>query len=100
MFDDDTLYLAGDPVLLVLGRPSTLSHWRSEGRGPAFIKLGSRVAYRGSELNAWLAAQTVRPTVPRANGIADTGNPAMRNSNPRGRRGAPDVKQTRSREGI
>ena len=69
MFDDDTLYLAGDPALLKLGRPSTLAHWRSEGRGPAFIKLGSRVAYRGSELNAWLAAQTVRPTVPRANGI-------------------------------
>ena len=100
MFDDDTLYLAGDPALLKLGRPSTLAHWRSEGRGPAFIKLGSRVAYRGSELNAWLAAQTVRPTAPRANGIAETGNPAMRNGDPRGRRGAPDVKKTRSREGI
>ena len=62
MFDDDRLYLAGDPALLVLGRPSTLAHWRSEGRGPAFIKLGSRVAYRGCDLNEWLAAQTVRPT--------------------------------------
>ena len=30
MFDDDKLYLAGDPALLVLGRPSTLAHWRSE----------------------------------------------------------------------
>ena len=29
MFDDDKLYLAGDPALLVLGRPSTLAHWRS-----------------------------------------------------------------------
>ncbi len=62
MFDDDTLYLAGDPALLKLGRPSTLAHWRSEGRGPAFIKLGSRVAYRGSDLKEWLQAQTVRPT--------------------------------------
>ena len=62
VFEDHKLYLAGDPALLVLGRPSTLAHWRSEGRGPAFIKLGSRVAYRGSDLNAWLAAQTVRPT--------------------------------------
>ena len=34
----------------------------SEGRGPAFIKLGSRVAYRGSDLNAWLATRSVRPT--------------------------------------
>ena len=62
MFDDDKLYLAGDPALLVLGRPSTLAHWRSEGRGPAYLKLGSRVAYRGSELNRWLGARTVRPT--------------------------------------
>ena len=62
MFDDDKLYLAGDPALLVLGRPSTLAHWRSEGRGPAYLKLGSRVGYRGSDLNAWLAAHTVRPT--------------------------------------
>ena len=62
MFDDDRLYLAGDPALLVLGRPSTLAHWRSEGRGPAYIKLGWRVAYRGSDLNAWIAARTIRPT--------------------------------------
>ena len=62
MFDDHKLYLAGDPALLVLGRPSTLAHWRSEGRGPAFIKLGARVAYRGSDLNQWLALRTVRPT--------------------------------------
>ena len=61
VFDDGTLYLAGDPALLVLGRPSTLAHWRSEGRGPAFIKLGSRVAYRGSDLNAWLDTRTIRP---------------------------------------
>ena len=62
MFDNDRLYLAGDPALLVLGRPSTLAHWRCEGRGPAYIKIGPRVAYRGSDLNQWLEAQTVRPT--------------------------------------
>ena len=33
MFDDDTLYLAGDPALLELGRPSTLAHWRMRGSG-------------------------------------------------------------------
>ena len=62
MFDNDRLYLAGDPALLALGRPSTLAHWRCEGRGPAYIKIGPRVAYRGSDLNQWLEAQTVRPT--------------------------------------
>ena len=62
VFDDQKLYLAGDPALLVLGRPSTLAHWRSEGRGPAFVKLGGRVAYYGSDLNRWVETRTVRPT--------------------------------------
>ena len=62
MFDDDKLYPARDPALRKLGSPSTLAHWRTEGRGPAFIKLGARVAYRGSDLNQWLASRTVRPT--------------------------------------
>ena len=61
MFDDNRLYLAGDPALLVLGRPSTLAHWRCEGRGPAYVKLGSRVAYFGLHLNEWVKDQVVRP---------------------------------------
>ena len=40
---------------------STLAHWRSEGRGPAYVKLGSRVAYSGRALNEWLAARTIQP---------------------------------------
>lgn len=61
MFDDNRLYLAGDPALLALGRPSTLAHWRCEGRGPAYVKLGSRVAYLGLHLNEWVKRQVVRP---------------------------------------
>ena len=62
MYDPDKLYLADDPVLAVLGSYSTLATWRHEGRGPAFIKIsGKRVAYRGSDLNAWLEARVVVP---------------------------------------
>ena len=61
MFDDDKLYLTSDPALQALGPYSTLAHWRSEGRGPKFIKLGSKVAYRGRDLNEWLAERTVEP---------------------------------------
>ena len=61
MFDDSTLYLTDDPKLLALSRASTWAHWRSEGRGPAYVKIGSRVAYRGSDLNAWLAQRTIQP---------------------------------------
>ena len=61
MFDDNKLYLTDDPALRVLGPYSTLAHWRSEGRGPAYVKIGSRVAYSGRALNEWLAARTVQP---------------------------------------
>ena len=61
MFDDDKLYLTSDPALKAIGPYSTLAHWRSEGRGPKFVKLGSKVAYRGSDLNEWLASRTVEP---------------------------------------
>ena len=61
MFQDDKLYLTSDPALKAIGPYSTLAHWRSEGRGPKFIKLGSKVAYRGSDLNEWLESRTVAP---------------------------------------
>ncbi len=62
MFDNGKLYFTDDDALEVLGKPSTLAHWRSGGRSPGFIKLGSRVAYSGSALNAWLRSRTVQPT--------------------------------------
>lgn len=61
MFDETKLYMANAPALDVLGTPSTQAHWRAEGRGPAFIKLGRRVAYKGADLNAWIESRTVRP---------------------------------------
>ena len=61
MFDADRLYFNGDTELAALSPYSTLAHWRSEGRGPAFIKVGWRVAYRGADLNDWLASRTVQP---------------------------------------
>lgn len=59
MFDADKLYFTDDDALLILGPYSTLAHWRSEGRGPAFIKVGARVAYLGRDLNRWLLARRV-----------------------------------------
>ena len=73
MFEDRKLYLTDDPALLVLGRPLTLAHWRSEGRGPVYIKMSGRVAYRGSDLNEWLDARRVRPTDDSRRGVDPTG---------------------------
>lgn len=42
-------------------RPQTLAKYASARRGPPFSKLGTRVIYAKSALDAWVAAHTVRP---------------------------------------
>jgi len=36
---------------------ATIRYWRWQGRGPKSTKLGRRVVYRRSDVDAWLAAQ-------------------------------------------
>ena len=63
MFENDRLYFTDDPQIKLLAPYSTMAHWRSEGRGPAYIRVGGKkVAYLGKDLNAWLAAKRVEPT--------------------------------------
>ena len=64
MFEEGKLYFTGDPALKALAPYSTMAHWRSEGRGPRYVKIGWRVGYRGSDLNDWLEKQTVSPGEP------------------------------------
>ena len=59
MYDENRFYFASDPKVLALACYSTMAHWRCEGRGPSFFKFGNRVAYSGSDLNAWLDRQRV-----------------------------------------
>ncbi len=40
----------------------TLERHRVAGTGPAFVKLGGRVAYRSSDLMAWAASNTFYST--------------------------------------
>ena len=45
-----------------LDNPNTLAVWASTGRyGLPFIKIGRKVFYRRSDLDAFLEKQTVRP---------------------------------------
>ena len=39
----------------------TLQDWRNKGIGPAYTKLGGRVAYDVADLDAFLAARRVEP---------------------------------------
>jgi predicted site-specific integrase-resolvase len=41
--------------------PETLKDWRRQGIGPAYCRIGNRVRYRISDLEAWLAEHAVTP---------------------------------------
>lgn len=41
-------------------KPTALTKWRYEKRGPAYVKSGSRVVYLKADLDAWLAAGRIR----------------------------------------
>lgn len=38
--------------------PQTLAGWRSEGKGPAFTKLGKTVFYRRGDVKRWVGRST------------------------------------------
>jgi len=62
LFEDDRFYVLGDTELEILGDRDKLAQWRHKGAGPAYYKIGRKVVYRGSDLNAWLAANRVEPS--------------------------------------
>ena len=64
MFDAEKLYQTDDPALREIAPVSTMAHWRSQGKGPAFLRLGKRVVYKGAHLNEWLETRVVRPGAP------------------------------------
>lgn len=59
MFDANAIYENKDPQLDKLALPQTRAKWRHEGRGPAYIKSGSRVLYKGSDILSWLESRRV-----------------------------------------
>ena len=34
----------------------TLSNWRVQGKGPAFVKIGGKICYRDEDLDAFIAS--------------------------------------------
>ena len=61
LFDQNRTYVLGDQELEIVGSREKLAQWRHKGVGPAFYKLGRKIIYRGSDLNAWADAQRVDP---------------------------------------
>lgn len=55
--------LSADKAANILNiSPSTLAKMRLSGTSPRYIKLGRRVAYKPSDLEAWIEAQSFRST--------------------------------------
>lgn len=57
MEDDELLDVIEASAMLRLS-PATLRNWRWKGSGPPYVRLGSRVLYRRSELLAFVERQT------------------------------------------
>ena len=61
MFEPDRIYQTNDADLLAIWTASTLANWRYEGSGPAYMKPGKRVFYRGADLNAFMERHRIEP---------------------------------------
>lgn len=61
LFEQNRNYVLGDPELDILGDRNKLAQWRHKRTGPPFYRLGRKIIYRGSDLNAWAEANRVDP---------------------------------------
>jgi hypothetical protein len=59
--NSDLLNAAAAATYLKIAK-QTLAIWRLSGRGPAFVKIGRRVAYRKAELDKYVEAHTYSST--------------------------------------
>ncbi len=61
LFENDRNYVLGDTELELVGDREKLAQWRHKKIGPAFYRLGRKIVYRGSDLNAWAESTKVVP---------------------------------------
>jgi hypothetical protein len=50
-----------DAARLVGRTPKTLENWRNAGRGPAYIRLNTRIVYSERDLSEWINRHRVDP---------------------------------------
>jgi len=55
--DLTALYTALEAAAYLRSNARTLERWRTAGTGPAFVKIGRRVAYRLTDLDRWVEEQ-------------------------------------------
>jgi len=69
--DPKTLVVTPEQAALYLKMsPWTLRHYRREGRGPRFARIGRYVMYPMKELERWVESMTVEPAFYHAEQVA------------------------------
>ena len=58
--EPESYYNTSSPELRKIAAKQTLAKWRHEGRGPSYIKIGSKILYKGSDALQWLESQKIR----------------------------------------
>lgn len=61
LFENHRTYVLGDPELELIGSREKLAQWRHRMVGPAWVSIGRKIAYLGSDLNAWIATNRTDP---------------------------------------
>jgi len=56
------LITSNDTASILCLSPKTLRKWRWEGKGPKFIKVGHKVAYRQEDITTFIQQQSRRST--------------------------------------
>lgn len=60
LFDDRRNYQPDDAeVIEAMGSKSKQAQMRHRGTGPSYYRLGRKILYRGTDLNAWADAQRI-----------------------------------------
>lgn len=59
IFKPNRMYEQHDKEMSILGDAQLLTQWRCRGFGPAYVKVGRKPMYRGSDLNDWLNSRRV-----------------------------------------
>ena len=63
LFENHRTYTLDDPELLLIGDRDKLAQWRHKNTGPAFYRLGRKIIYLGSDLNAWAEENRFEPKI-------------------------------------
>lgn len=62
IFDDDRIYLPEDGEMRVFGSTEKLAQWAHRRTGPAWVKIGRKRVYFGSDLNTFLSDHRTDPS--------------------------------------